>query len=146
MIKPVKSMFDKIMGKPSQQFRASTSDKKSGSYPLQVLIDNIGKNFEVHYLDLDQPHVEESALGSRPTDNFFYLSHEGVERHIVYWNTQHSDGRVSGVKLIKKDGAVVYVNESMPFDYQSAVRYEKGSFKHGPTRKMTQEYLEGVFG
>ena len=147
MIKYIKKIIGKYIN-PHKSRALSRAQKKAGDvhYPISTLSEHIGKRMEVHYLDLNTPCVEDATLGTAPSDKCFYLSLDGVERHIVYWNNVHGDGRLSGVKLIKLNEDIVYCNDNILFDYQDAVRYNPDTLLNGPARKMTREYLKGVFG
>ncbi len=115
-------------------------------YPLNMLAQHVGEPIEVQYVDLGLPQIMQGKLNSSPSDSAFYVSLDETHMNIVYWYNTHADGRVSGVKLIKYAGDVVYRNNELPFDYDIAERYEQGQHISGPIRMMTREYLKGVFG
>jgi len=106
----------------------------------------VGDNVEVHYLDAGLPQIEIARVGAVPNRNSFYLTFDGSDLHITYWHQKHSDGRISGVKMIKSGGRVLYENGDIPFNYESESTKASRTQADGPARLMTREYLSGKFG
>jgi hypothetical protein len=119
---------------------------QSKRFPVHVLSERIGEPLEVHYLDQGSPQVMEAELASRPNDHFFYLTLDKTDMSIVYWYTPHADGRLSGVKLIKKGDSVLYENNQIEFDYERAEFFSNEHPVNKPMRMITREYLTGMFG
>jgi hypothetical protein len=145
----MKSFFKYFKKSQKKYSTCSETDKERkviASIPLPELASHVGNNVEVHYLDFDQPQIEIARIGSVPNDNAFYLTVDGVEMHITYWHIEHSDGRVSGVKMIKSGDRVLYENKQIPFDYDIARKKGFRKSDDGPARRMTREYLNGDFG
>ncbi len=147
----MKNLLKKYLSRASEAtdhvHDSSASPDGSGSgYPLEDLACYIGQTLEVHYLDMDSPQIETSRLLARPSASGFYLSSADSEMHITYWHNRHTDGRISGVKLIMHKGTVLYRDDRLPFDYESAREREPHLPQRGPVRKRTREYLSGAFG
>jgi len=125
---------------------AGTGQDAEGSYPLAALSKHIGELLEVHYIDFGLPQILEAKLYAPPNDNIFYISLDESDLNIVYWYNRHMDGRLSGVRMIKRGGNILYRNDTLPFDYDRAEHLEYHQGLRGPTRMMTREYLSGKFG
>lgn len=113
---------------------------------LPSLTEHIGKALEVHYMDAGLSQIIDAHLNASPNNQSFYLTISDTDTNIVYWYNQEPDGTVSGVKLIKYDGRVLYRNDALPFDYERAERHGHARAFQGPIRKKTREYLSGKFG
>ncbi len=114
--------------------------------PVQVLTQHVGEDIEVHYMDAGLSQIIDAHLNSSPNEKSFYLSLNDMDTNIVYWYAQDSDGLVSGVKLIKLRGEILYNNDALPFDYERAEHHGHDRNASGPIRKRTREYLSGKFG
>ena len=136
-------IFDRQQKKtPGEQ----KTDHAAAKPPVQILTQHVGKNLEVHYMDAGLPQILDAHLTSSPNENSFYLSLNGLDTNIVYWYAKDFDGLVSGVKLIKANGEILYTNDALPFDYKRVEHHGHDSIFHGPIRKKTREYLNGKFG
>lgn len=145
----MKTFFKRLLGGRTRHIgdaRPQENTETRNLFPLSELASRVGQPVEVHYLDFGLPQIEVARIGPLTDRNAFYLSCDGTEMHITYWHQTHSDGRVSGVKMIKSGDRVLYRNENMPFDYEHAMRCGVRTDAGGPARVMTREYLRGSFG
>lgn len=126
--------------------KVSGQHTQASNCPVDGLESLVGDIIEVHYIDAGRCGIETGRLYSKPTQSSFYLSSDGLDMHIVYWYTTHSDGRISAVKLIKHSDTVLYSNDGLDFDYEHVHLCGHITVSCGPIRMMTQEYLNGVFG
>lgn len=145
----MKSILKFFKGKQHQLPDISAPKKKNKSCDSFTVPDvalKVGESVEVHYLDAGLPQIEIARVGAAPNRNSFYLTSDGSDLHITYWHQKHSDGRISGVKMIKSGGRVLYENSKIPFNYESARKKTPRTQIDGPARLMTREYLSGKFG
>jgi hypothetical protein len=145
------SLFNDIFHKifDRQQTRKpvqNQTDNAGVRRPLQVLTQHVGEDLEVHYMDAGLSQIIDAHLTSLPSEKSFYLSINDMDTNIVYWYAQDTDGLVSGVKLIKLRGEILYNNDALPFDYERAEHHGHDRNAYGPIRKRTREYLSGKFG
>lgn len=97
-------------------------------------------------MDAGLSQIINAHLNTSPGEKSFYLSFNDMDTNIVYWYDKDSNGLVSGVKLIKARGEILYNNDALPFDYEKAEHHGPDRISYGPIRKRTREYLSGKFG
>jgi hypothetical protein len=140
-------IFYKIFDRQQKRNLAKQKIEHAGfRRPVQALTQHVGEDIEVHYMDAGLSQIIDAHLSSSPNEKSFYLSLNDMDTNIVYWYAQDSDGLVSGVKLIKLHGEILYNNDSLPFDYEKAEHHGHDRNATGPIRKRTREYLSGKFG
>ena len=140
-------IFHKIFDHQQKKIPAEQkTDHASLRRPVQALTQHVGEDIEVHYMDAGLSQIIDAHLTSSPNEKSFYLSLNDMDTNIVYWYAKDSDGLVSGVKLIKLHGEILYNNDSLPFDYEKAEHHGHDRSATGPIRKRTREYLSGKFG
>jgi hypothetical protein len=144
----VGNILQKLIGSKNEErlLKDRLKERRQRNYPLSEIEKHFGEVIEVHYLDLGLPQIVRARLNSRPTGEAFYVSLNGSDMNIVYWENRHSDGRVSGVRMIKQQDQVLYNNEGVPFDYGAAEKHDDAYTTPGPMRRLTREYLSGAFG
>ena len=123
-----------------------TTDHACPLLPVQALTKHVGEALEVHYMDAGLSQIIDAHLTSLPSEKSFYLSLNDMDTNIVYWYDKDSSGLLSGVKLIKLRGEILYNNDALPFDYEKAEHHGPDCISSGPIRKRTREYLSGKFG
>ena len=140
-------IFHKIFDRQQKRKLAEQkTENPSARPPVQVLTEHLGEDLEVHYMDAGLSQIIDAHLNSSPNEKSFYLSLNDMDTSIVYWYAKDSDGLVSGVKLIKLRGEILYNNDALPFDYEKAEHHGHDLSARGPIRKRTREYLSGKFG
>lgn len=146
MMQSLKTIFQAFFSHPQQQLAGQKRIPNRYQPPLPSLTEHIGKALEVHYIDAGLSQIIDAHLNASPNDHSFYLAISDTDTNIVYWYNHEPDGTVSGVKLIKQGGQVLYRNDALPFDYEKAERHGHTRAFQGPIRKKTREYLSGKFG
>ena len=140
-------IFHKIFDRQQKRTPAGQKTNYTGaSPPVQALTKHVGEDIEVHYMDAGLSQIIDAHLTSSPNEKSFYLSLNNMDTNIVYWYDKDPSGLVSGVKLIKAGGEILYNNNALPFDYEKAEHHGRDSISQGPIRKRTREYLSGKFG
>jgi|GEM_PF-3813663 len=150
-VQVLRAMMNDIFHKffDRQQIKTTAGQKPDHAVarpPVQALTQHVGEDIEVHYMDAGLSQIIDAHLTSSPNEKSFYLSLNDMDTNIVYWYDKDSNGLVSGVKLIKARGEILYTNDTLPFDYDKAEHHGHGYISPGPIRKKTREYLSGKFG